>query len=169
VVKDARLALQAGDPDVVLKWVEEDAEPEVRAAFAQTLVVRALSREAEALADRYFFETLVRLHRQGEGAGYTGLKPAGVPVDPAVAAADRALETGSAAEVGRLLVTEVDSGLRHRFELAVAARRQAGVSRALGRAYVAAYVEFVHYVERLHEDATSAAAHDEGTHRPAEH
>jgi hypothetical protein len=41
------------------------------------LCVRTLDLEAKALADRYFFETLVRLYRAGEGAAYKGLKPAG--------------------------------------------------------------------------------------------
>src|ERR1051325_223167 len=74
VVAAAREALARADVNLVLAWGPSDAEGEVRVAFEQTLVVRKLGREAAALADRYFFETVVRLHRQGEGASYTGLK-----------------------------------------------------------------------------------------------
>jgi hypothetical protein len=169
VVKDARLALQAGDLAPALKWVAEEAEGEVRAAFAQALIVRGLGPAAEALADRYFFETLVRLHRQGEGAAYTGLKPAGTPVGPAVAEADRALETGSMEELARLIEVEIDHGLRRRFEHALALRRPAALGVERGRAYVAAYVEFVHYAERLHGDAAGGAGHDDHTQRETEH
>lgn len=78
VVKAARAALETHDPRLVLIWVQKKDEAEVRQAFQSTLAVRDLSPEAKELADRYFFETLVRLHRAGEGAPYTGLKPAGV-------------------------------------------------------------------------------------------
>jgi len=169
VVNDARLALQRRDVAPVLKWVKPEAEAELRAAFTRAAAVRPLGSEAEALADRFFFETVVRLHRQGEGATYTGLKPAGTPLDPAVAAADQALETGSPEALLRLISSEVDHGLRERFARALAARRHATESAALGRAYVAAYVEFVHYAERLRLNAGSSAGHDDTGHTDREH
>lgn len=94
VVQTARTALEKGDVTPLLKWVQADDEKEIRTAFQKTLAVRTKGAEAKELADMYFFETLVRIHRAGEGAPYTGLKP-GEAVDPAVALADRALETGS--------------------------------------------------------------------------
>jgi hypothetical protein len=169
VVMDARLALQARQVDPVLKWVKPEAEAEIRAAFTQALAVRVLGPRAEALADRFFFETVVRLHRQGEGEAYTGLEPAGTPLDPAVAAADQALETGSPDALLRLISTDVDHGLRERFARVLAARSQATESAALGRAYVAAYVEFVHYAERLRVHARSSAGHDEPNRADREH
>src|SRR5512145_18046 len=84
VVKDARAALDSKDVTAVLKWVRQDKEAEIREAFQHALGVRALGSEARALADRFFFETLVRVHREGEGAPYTGLKPAGTAVDPGI-------------------------------------------------------------------------------------
>ena len=74
VVTAARAALAAGDPSLVLHWVRPDDESAVRSAFQQTMEVRALGPAAKELADRYFFETLVRIHRADEGAPYTGLK-----------------------------------------------------------------------------------------------
>ena len=169
VVTDARLALQARQVDPVLKWVKPEAEAEVRATFTQASAVRVLGPVAEALADRFFFETVVRLHRQGEGEAYTGLEPAGTPLDPAVAAADRALDSGSPDALLRLISTEVDHGLRERFARALAARGHATESLARGRAYVAAYVEFVHYAERLRLNAGRSAGHDETGHTDREH
>jgi hypothetical protein len=165
VVKDARAALESKDVTPVLKWVRPDKEAEIREAFQNTLRVRVLGPEARALADRFFFETLVRVHREGEGAPYTGLKPAGTGVDPGIAAADTALETGSVEPLVRLLAAEVDRGLRHRFAEATEAQKHAAASVENGRRYVAAYVELAHYAERLLLDATTAASHAE----PAEH
>jgi len=149
VVVDARAALAAGDVTQVLKWVQAGDEPEIRAAFDCTLAVRAAGGAALELADTWFFETLVRVHRSGEGAPYTGLKPAGA-VEPGIAAADLAIDSGSADGLVAALTEHLDEGVRRRFEQVVAAREHASHNVAAGRSYVAAYVDFIHYVEGLH-------------------
>ena len=78
----------------MLKWVPVNDEQLIRTAFQNTVQVRKLGGQAQKLADMYFFETLVRIHRAGEGASYTGLKP-GAEIDPAIAMTDEALESGS--------------------------------------------------------------------------
>lgn len=81
-VRDARVAFDSKDVTSVLKWVGPDKEGEIRGTFQHALAVRALDSEARALADRFFF---VRVHREGEGAPYTGLMPAGpqsIPPSP---------------------------------------------------------------------------------------
>lgn len=166
VVMAARLALERGDVQPVLKWVKADAEPELRAAFEKVLAVRRASPEARELADRYFFEALVRLHRAGEGAPYTGLKPAG-SVEKPIAAADRALEQGSVSALSGMLTDHLAAGVRERFARVAEAKPAADRSPEDGRRYVAAYVEYVHYVEAIvnavhgqggHEHAGAAAA-----------
>jgi hypothetical protein len=158
VVKAAQKALATGRLPYVLIWVRADDEPEIRAAFEQTLVVRALSAQARELADRYFFETLVRVHRAGEGAPYTGLKPAGGDLGPAIPAADKALDEGSLRPVLTLLTMAMEDGLRRHFEEARTAKSFQPDDLSAGREYVKTYVEFIHYVERLYE-ATAASAH----------
>jgi len=161
VVQDARVAFEARDVTPVLKWVRAEKEAEIRAAFAQALAVRALGPEARALADQYFFETLVRVHREGEGAAYTGLKPAGTAVEPGIAAADAALESGSVDALVRELGGEVERGLRQRHTRAVEARRHAAESVARGREFVEAYVALMHYAERLLAAAAGPGPHAE--------
>lgn len=158
VIQTAQAALRQGDVTPVLKWVKAGAEPEIRAAFDRTLEVRKLSPAAAALADRYFFETLVRVHRAGEGAPYTGLQPAG-SAEPALAAADRALETGDVAGLVEDLRQAVATGLTDRFEKVRAATAHAGHNVTAGRAYVEAYVDFIHYYENVHAAAARSPAH----------
>ena len=148
VVSAARAALARGDLQPVLKWVKAGAEPELRAAFQRTLAVRAAGGEARELADTYFFETLVRLHRAGEGATYTGLKPAG-SVEKPIAAADRALEEGKVGPLSGMLAEHLAAGVRERFAKVNEATAAADRSPEDGRRYVAAYVEYVHYVEAI--------------------
>jgi hypothetical protein len=164
VVSEAREALESGDVTPLLKWVREGDENDIRSAFERARSVRTLGPEARELADSYFFETLVRIHRAGEGAPFSGLKPAG-DVDPAVALADNALETGSAEQLSSALVKHVSEGVHERFERAAVAKKHAGDSVDAGRAFVAAYVDFTHYVEALHQAAISTASH----HDHAEH
>lgn len=164
VVQAARLALEKGDVTPVLKWVKKEHEQEIRAAFKQTLAVRAQGPAARELADRYFFETLVRLHRAGEGAPYSGLKPAGTDLGPAVPAADQALESESVDALVKLLTDEVAGGVRRRFAYALETKKGAEASVEAGRRFVEAYVEYMHYVERLHADATgTVASHEAAT------
>ncbi|MBI3665628.1 MAG: hypothetical protein HY236_05275, partial [Acidobacteria bacterium] len=122
VVKAAQQALKTANVNLVLIWVPAADEAEIRQAFEKTLAVRKLSPESKELADRYFFETLVRIHRAGEGAPYTGLKPAGRDLGPAIPAADRAIEKGSAEPLLELLMRALRSGVRERFERVTAAK-----------------------------------------------
>jgi hypothetical protein len=151
VVQAARKALEAGDVRQVLIWVEEADEREIRTAFDRALAVRKLGPEARELADRSFFETVVRVHRAGEGEPYTGLKPAGRDLGPAIPAADRAIETGSAAPLVKMLAEAAAHGVQERLRRALEAKRDT-------REFVTAYVELLHYVEGLHQ-AVHGPAH----------
>lgn len=148
VVLEARAALEANDVKPLLKWVSAKDEAEIREAFAQAVAVRKLGAEAKKVADTYFLETLVRIHRAGEGAPYTGLKPAGM-IDPAFAKADRALEGGSIDELAEAIAAHAAEGLRERYARAAEARKHASDSVEAGRKYVDAYVTYIHYVEGI--------------------
>ena len=114
VAKAALTALDTGNVNLALPYAPATAESEIKAAFAQSLKVRVLGPEAKTLADRAFIETTVRLHRAGEGAAYTGLKPAGIDYGPAIPAAERAIETGNLVPVKALLDEELEHGLHAR-------------------------------------------------------
>src|SRR5690348_8690252 len=128
VVKAARAALDRGDVRLALAWVGPGDEPAIRTEFERAVAVRKLGPEARTLADTYFFETLVRLHRAGEGAPYTGLKPAGRDLGPVIPAADRAMETGSAKEVVQLIVAAVRDGVERRLAEAIKGKEAAAKS-----------------------------------------
>jgi hypothetical protein len=153
VVKAAQTALETGDLNQVLIWVRPEDEDEIKKVFGETLAVRKLNPQAQTLADRYFFETLVRVHRAGENAPYTGLKPAGRDLGPAIPAADKALESGSDEALTKLLTDEVRDGLHKHFKEVVDKKKFAPNDVAAGREYIEAYVTYIHYVERLHEAA----------------
>jgi hypothetical protein len=173
VVADAKGALEKGSVTSVLKWVGKDKEGEIRQAFQKTLVVRGKGPEAEELADMYFFETVVRIHREGEGVAYAGLKPAGTPLEAGVAASDKALDTGKVEGLVKGATDAVAAGIRQRFAEAAEAKGHADESVEAGRRFVAAYVEFVHYVERIFADAEAGAqAHGQegkAATQPADH
>lgn len=157
VIVDAQAALTAGDVTRVLKWVPAADEAEIKAAFDDALALRKLGDQAGEVGDLRFFETLVRVHRAYEGAPYTGLKHD--EVDPVIALTDAALASGSADEVIAELTAAVEAGLRERFAHVREAEAHADHSVEAGREFVAAYVEWTHFAERLHLAATTSAAH----------
>ena len=154
VVTLARQALDKGNVNLVLAWVPANSEAEIRSAFDHARAVRKLSPEGKHLADTYFFETLVRVHRASEGAAYTGLKPAGIDRGPAIPAADAALAAGSPEAVEKLLANAIHEGLHERLDAAARAKTFTADDVAAGRRYVQAYVPYVHYVEGLWQAAT---------------
>ncbi len=167
VVADAQRALAARDVTPVLKWIPAAEEAEIRSAFDMTLAVRGESDTARAVADRYFFETLIRVHRAAEGEGFTGLKPAG-SVAPAIAAADQALQSGDVEPLADDLAAAIRHGVKTRFAEAWERRRTAENSVEQGRAYVAAYVQFTHFAENA-AHLSGAGADTQHREAPAAH
>lgn len=168
VVVDAKAALAKGDITPVLKWIPSKEEGEVRDAFAKTLVVRGKGKEAQELADTYFFETLVRVHRASEGAPYTGLKSGGAE-EETIVAADQALAIGKVDNLVKLVIAAVEKGIRQRFEETVERKKHAEHAVEYGRAYVASYVEFIHYGERIYQAAAHPPTHHAEGAAPAVH
>ena len=166
VVTAARQALETGNPDPVLIWVAAGDEAPVRAAFQEVLAVRTLGPQVRDLADRYFFETVVRLHRASEGLPYTGLRPAGQAPSPAIRLADQAIESGSADALAEFLVLDVRRGVQQRFGEVQRSRRFDPADLVAGRRYVASYVSFTHYVEAV-QNASESNAHQ--SEPPSEH
>lgn len=156
VVAAARKALDTGNVNLVLVWVQKNDEAELRNAFQRARNVRKAGGEAKDLADMYFFETLVRVHRAGEGAAYTGLRPAGT-IEPPVAAADRAIETGKLQGLAKVIFDRTEKGLHGHFDQVMAKKKYNPNDVEAGRAYSSAYVEFVHYAERLYDAAETMA------------
>ncbi len=170
VIKAAQAALATGNVNLVLIWVQQKDEAEIKAAFEHTMNVRKLSPEAKQLADMYFFETLVRVHRAGEGAPYTGLKPAGLDLGPAIPAGDKALETGSAEPLLKLLSDTMHDGLHASFTAAKNKKNFDKNDVTAGREFVRAYVTFIHYVAGLYQAALrSPAGHSHETNHAGGH
>lgn len=157
VVKDAQAALASKQIHRVLKWVGEKDEAAIRDAFAMTLAVRGESDIAKSVADKYFFETLVRIHRATEGEGFTGLKTGSV--DPVIAAADRALEDGKGDHFADETAAAVREGMLQRFKDAYDKRQVAEQSVEQGREYVHAYVEFTHFAVGVNHLVSAGPSH----------
>ncbi len=162
VVRAARLALEAEDVDLVLPYVKPEGEDEVRAAFTRTVKGRH-DPDAREVADLYFFETVVRVHRRGEGAPYTGLKPAGLDVGPVIPIAERAIQTGSPDEVTALLTDMLQHEIKTRFDHVMAMEPKAIGPVPEARKYVEAMLGF-----QVWAHALSVAIHAE-PHGEAEH
>jgi hypothetical protein len=135
IIKTAQKALETGDVKLVLAWIQKKDEAELKQAFKKTREVRKLNPIAKELANRYFLETFVRLHRAGEGTPYTGIKPAGSELGPAVKAADKALESWSVDNLLELMTETVVHGIREHYERASTLKKHTGHSVEAGREF----------------------------------
>jgi hypothetical protein len=165
VVSAARHALDEGRVDLVLPFVPAHGETEVTERFEETMALRAQSPEVAAVTDRWFFENVVRIHRAGEGAPYTGLKPAGLDVGPVIPVAERALRTGSPDELIAVLQDVVAEQVEHRLEDAVRLTPAADASVAQVRAYVEATLGLQVWSHKLY--LAALASPHEGEHHHA--
>ncbi len=138
VVKAAIRALEAEDVDLILPYVQEDGEEEIRRVFEKVVRARKGSPEAEEVADLYLFETVVRVHRAGEGAPFTGLRPAGLSEGPVIPVAEKAIETGSPDELIDLLMDYVHEEAKERFDRLMALQKHAAGPVPEAREYVEA-------------------------------
>jgi hypothetical protein len=158
-VKDGRKALETGNLTYALKWIPADGEAELRDVFEKALKVRPLGVEAAELADRLFLETMVRIHRMGEGVGFTGIQPVGTEIDPVVKAADEAIALGLDADLLRLVPEERRAELDERFQAALAIKDFDVDDVTAGRRYLAAYVSFFKYAEGEDHEHHGQEAH----------
>lgn len=161
VVQAGMRALERGQVIGVLVWVRKEDEREIRDAFERTLQARRAGGEAREVADRWFFETLVRVHRAGEGEPYTGLKPAGYEAPEGIEAADQAIQSGRGAELAARIAEHAAESLRAKYERVMALKDYDPADVEAGRAYVHAYVEYIHFVEQLHGLIEGGPAHGE--------
>jgi hypothetical protein len=162
VATAAHQALEKNDVKLVLPYVKQDAETELIAAFKQSVDVRRSGGTARELADRYFVETAIRLHRTGEGAAYTGVTDETTP--PAILIADKSLATGSLDETYTFLNQEMQKGIQQKYAAVVEARKNAEKlgSVEAHRERVEAELIFEKYVYELWIQASGAAVEVEG-------
>ena len=159
-------ALETGNVNLILPFVPAEAEAELTAAFDRAAAVRSQSSEAQALGELYFTEAAVRLHRAGEGAPYTGLKPADTDFGPVIPAAEEAIESGELEPLLALLSQEIEAGVTDRFSH-VTAMGSASEAPATpedvpaARERVSEELAFIGYVEGIYQ-ATEGGGHAEG-------
>ena len=150
VVKASQKALETGNINYVLVWVQAKDEQEIKSLFTKVLKVRKLGEEAKELADMHFFETVVRLHRMGEGEPYTGIKPAGYQPAEGIEAADVAIEKNSISGILTHIPKAKQKEVKKLFTSLQSNMNYDVNDINTGRKYVAAYVHFIHYVESLY-------------------
>ncbi|HET7011239.1 MAG TPA: DUF6448 family protein [Anaerolineales bacterium] len=160
VVTAARKALEAADVNLILPYVHKAGEDEVRKAFERVVKVRQDGDLTREIADLYLFETVVRVHRAGEGAPYTGLKPAGLSEGPVIPVAEEAIETGSPDELVQVLCDTVRKEVLHKFERLMHLKEHAGQGVESAREYVEAMLGLQVWSHKLYGCA-KAEPHDE--------
>lgn len=149
-IKDAIKALETNNVNLVLKWVTLEQEKEIIPLFNKTHQLKSGDKELYTIVEKHFFETLVRLHRETEGAPYTGLKPAGT-TKQIIQMTDKALKEGNVEDFLVNLNSHIDKVVREKYQKVAELDTVKDNSTEQGRAFVEAYVDYTHTVEALHD------------------
>jgi len=153
-------ALSSGNVNPILIWLPKAAEHDMTHVFEMALKARVQGKEAREVADDWVLETAVRLHRSGEGAPYTGIKPAGLDEGPVVPLAEKAIETGDPKEVIHFINHAVSEELHKRFEKVYLKRVFDENDVTAGREYVHAFIGFVVFSHHLYTNITGGSGHE---------
>ncbi len=150
VILDAEKALENNDVNLVLKWVQPSQEKEIIDLFTKTYKRKSEDPVVYQVLKKYFFETVVRLHRETEGAPYTGLKPAGL-TKKIVQLGDQSIKTSDLNSLLEKLENHMDQVLQEKFSDVASLYQLKDTSLTNGRAYVHAYVDYIHTLEAIHD------------------
>lgn len=150
VIKDAFKAIHIGKVEPVLKWIGEEYEAEISNLFDKTIALKGKDEQIYQIVEKHFLETLVRLHREGEGAPYTGLKPAGT-TSRIVTMTDQALTDENVEQLAEKVSDHLKNEIIKKFNRALETKRDKDANVAKGREFVEAYVDYTHYVEAVHD------------------
>jgi hypothetical protein len=147
LIRDAQKAIHQNNVNIVLKWVPAADEKEIRDAFKQMMKMRGINSEEKVMAEKHFFDTLVRIHRAGEGMPFTGVKPAGTPVDEKIKAADKSIEVGNLSPLKGKIAKDEMPELNKRFAKVMSLKNFDVNNVKAGREYIEAYVQFFKFAE----------------------
>jgi hypothetical protein len=150
VIKDAMKALETNNVKLLLKWIDQKQEPEIISLFNKTYQLRNGDKQIYEIVEKHFFETLVRLHRETEGAPYTGLKPAGM-TKQIILMSDNALNSNKIDDLLARLDSHINQSLHEKYEKVVTLSKVKDTSAEKGREYVQAYIDYTHTIESLHD------------------
>ncbi len=159
VIKDAIKALETNDVKLVFKWITPDQEAEITGLFNKVYGLKNGDREIYSIVEKHFFETLVRLHRETEGAPYTGLKPAGT-TKQIIVMSDKAIENDDIDKLLAQLNNHIGSVIREKYHKVATLNKVKDNSAEEGRAYVKAYVDYTHSLEALHDILENGGGHN---------
>lgn len=161
VVTAARQALKAEDVELVLPYVHAEGESEVRRMFDMVLPVRRQSAETRAVADQLFFETVVRVHRAGDSAPYSGIKPAGLSVGRVIPLAEHSVQSGSSEALVAFLSDVLRDEFTSRLEHVKLLEAMKHLSLDFARKHVDAMLGFEVYAHHVYEALSAPAIHNE--------
>lgn len=155
---DAAKALETNNVDLIKKWIRTEDEAVVVPLFHKTYSLKNGDATVYEIVRTHFYETLIRLHREMEGASFTGLKPAGTTAHITVMS-DKALTSGDFKGLLAALNRHINGQLTEKYEKVAALYSVKDRSVEEGRAYVAAYVDYTHAVEAVHDILESDGSH----------
>lgn len=157
VITAAKKAIESKNVNLVLIWVKNSEEYKVKEMFQKTIIDRNANLAEKDRIDMLFFENLVRIHREGEGVYFDGIKAIDTKIDPVIIQADEAIETGLVTSLLKEMNAELSESIQKDFTEVMKKKNYNPNDVNSGREYVDSYVKFLHRIEML-----NASDHEQG-------
>lgn len=168
VITAAKKAIETKNPNYFLVWVQEKDEVKILEEFKKVLEEREKNPNNAEAIDIAFFGSLVKIHREGEGAGYTGIKPAGDFGSPLIPLVDDAIDSGSSEKLQALFPEALRAQVVARFQEVMDKKNYPLENVQAGRDYVESYIVFFHWALNLYNTSlngeSSHVAEEEASH-----
>ena len=149
VIKAAKQAIKTGNVNYILIWVQKDDSEKIIEVFNKTILNIKKDPTNQENYEKELFTTLLKVHREGEGAEFSGIKDDNTVLKP-IKMADSAIDDGSIKEVSKMVTNHIERVITEKFTELEHARQFDVNDVEAGREYVRKYVEFMHLIEGLH-------------------
>lgn len=144
-------ALEDNNVNIILPWAPKEAEEEITNAFNLSTKIRNNDNITKKVADRWFFETVVRLHREGEGAHFTGLKPEGLDTGPVIPLTEECYELKDTKKVIEYLQQTVQLDIEKRFNRVIDTSNYDVNDVTAGREHINALLDYMTHSHKLYK------------------
>jgi phosphotransacetylase len=149
VMRAAKTALETGDANYIVIWVPEESENTLKNLLEKTCCTQSIKNNMQNRAIDWYFDTVNRLCFANRKMMSTVLKPEGSGENLIVSKAVKAIETGSVEEITDSISVAHEDKVKQRFRQVMNMKNFPVNNPADGRAYVAAFFEFIGYVQSL--------------------
>jgi len=150
VTRAAKRALETGNAQHILIWIQEDSENTVKNLLEKACCERTTRNDAHNNTVDWYFGTVSRLHSAYHGTHNLNISTKTPEEKAIILLVERACESGNFEDLSPVIPDDCTGEMRQYFDDVMKMRNFDKKNSAAGRVYVSAVVNFITFVYHLH-------------------